>query len=155
MNYRTLELHKDYYSLDGKTFTDMLEEVDPTSSYADNMRVLGLDAFERQLYRFDIKVCGDNADRVSKFYNNPQSAILFPEYIRRSVTSGIKEGNILNSIAFIEYWNKSDNPQIMAIKQDKNSDRIILIDHISDIINHLKISIIFCGVIVYGINSSV
>ena len=132
MDYKILKLHKDYYSLNGKTFTDMLEAVDPTSSYDTNTRVLGLDAFERQLYRFDVKVSGDNADRVSKFYNNAQSAILLPEYIRRSVTSGIKEGNILNSIAFIEYWNKSDNPQIMAIIKNKNDDKMTLIDHISD-----------------------
>ena len=143
MNYETLKLHKDYYSFDGKTFTDMLEAVDPTNSYDTNTRVLGLDAFERQLYRFDVKVSGDNADRVNKFYDNAQSAILLPEYIRRSVTNGIKGGNILNSIAFIEYWNKSDNPQIMAIKQDKNSDRITLIDHISDEDFHFNYSLTY------------
>lgn len=143
MDYGTLKLHKDYYSLDGKTFTDMLEAVDPTGSYDTNTRVLGLDAFERQLYRFDIKVAGSNSDRVSKFYNNAQSAILLPEYIRRSVTSGIKEGNILNSIAFTECWNKSDNPQIMAIIKNKNNDEMTLIDHISDEDFHFNYSITY------------
>jgi len=141
MSYKTLELHKDYYFIDGKTFTDMLEYIDPTSSYDTNTRVLGLDAFERQLCRFDIKVSGDNADRVSKFYDNAQSAILLPEYIRRNVTSGVKEGNILNSIAFTEYWNKSDDPQIMTIKKNENNDEMTLIDHISDEDYHFNYSL--------------
>ena len=141
MGFKELMLHKDYYFIDGKTFTDMLEEIDPTSSYTTNM--CGLDAFERQLCRFDIKVSGNNADKVSKFYSNSQSAILFPEYIRRNVARGIKEGNILNNIAFIEYWNKSDNPQIMAIIKNKNNDEMTLIDHISDEDYHFNYSLTY------------
>ena len=141
MGFKELMLHKDYYFIDGKTFTEMLEEIDPTSSYTTNM--CGLDAFERQLCRFDIKVSGDNADRVSKFYSNSQSAILFPEYIRRNIMSGIREWNILNNIAFIEYWNKSDNPQIMAIIKNKNNDEMTLIDHISDEDYHFNYSLTY------------
>ena len=41
----------------------------------------GLDAFQRQLKRFDIKVKGAGSDVVEKFFRTADSAVLFPEYI--------------------------------------------------------------------------
>ena len=40
----------------------------------------GLDAFERQLKRFDIKVSGNMSSPVDKFVATTDSAALFPEY---------------------------------------------------------------------------
>ena len=58
----------------------------------------GLDAFQRQLKRFDIKVKGAGSDVVEKFFRTADSAVLFPEYIARSVRQGMEEGDILPHI---------------------------------------------------------
>lgn len=50
----------------------------------------GLDAYERQLKRFDIHVCGPQCDRVEKFFTTTESAVLFPEFVRRAVRQGIE-----------------------------------------------------------------
>ena len=42
------------YSITGKTFTQALAELDPDEN-RENTELKGLDAFERQLKRFDIK----------------------------------------------------------------------------------------------------
>ncbi|MDE6599643.1 MAG: hypothetical protein K2K34_06140, partial [Oscillospiraceae bacterium] len=51
----------------------------------------------RQLKRFDIKVRGVNADKVDKFFQTAESALLFPEFVRRAVESGLNSG-CLNKI---------------------------------------------------------
>ncbi|WFD12464.1 phage major capsid protein [Tepidibacter hydrothermalis] len=77
----------------GKTFTQYLEDVDSSKNYDD-----GLDAFERQLKRFDIHIKGKNANVVEKFFATDDSAILFPEYISRTVLTGLEKANILPAI---------------------------------------------------------
>lgn len=49
-----------------------------------------MDAYQRQLKRFDIKVCGKDSDMVQKFCGS-ESSILFPEYVRRAVKQGMSE----------------------------------------------------------------
>ena len=61
--YNNIKLEKGLYSITGKTFTQALAELDPDENY-ENTELKGLDAFERQLKRFDIKVKGANSDRV-------------------------------------------------------------------------------------------
>ena len=81
----------------GKSFTQVLESMDPDQQYK-GTALEGLDAFQRQLKRFDIKVKGAGSDVVEKFFRTADSAVLFPEYIARSVRQGMEEQNLLPSI---------------------------------------------------------
>lgn len=62
----------------------------------------GLDAYERQLKRFDIKVRGNKCDQVNKFFQSDKSLILFPEYIRRMIRKGIGNALIIPYISAVE-----------------------------------------------------
>ena len=64
-NYENLSLEKGMYRESGKTFTQVLEELDPSEKYR-NTPLEGLDAYQRQLKRFDIRVKGANSDNVEK-----------------------------------------------------------------------------------------
>ncbi|MDE7289005.1 MAG: hypothetical protein K2N71_05840, partial [Oscillospiraceae bacterium] len=68
-----------------------LEAMDPSENYTDEA-LRKMDAFERQLKRFDIKVNGVNADKVDKFFQSTESAALFPEFVRRAVEAGLNSG---------------------------------------------------------------
>lgn len=96
-NYNEIRLEKGMYSRRGKSFEQVLEELDPNENYI-GTPLEGLDAFQRQLKRFDIKVRGAGSDMVEKFFSTSDSAVLFPEYVARSVRAGMEEGNILPSI---------------------------------------------------------
>ena len=50
----------------------------------------GLDAFQRQLKRFDIKVKGAGSDRVEKFFHTTGSAVLFPEFVSLGWRQGMR-----------------------------------------------------------------
>lgn len=95
MSFDTLKLDKGLYT-SGKGFTKALEEVDPSENYK-GTELDGLDAYERQLKRYNIKVSGPNSDTVSKFFQNSNSATLFPEYVSRAVKLGLNN-NILEDI---------------------------------------------------------
>lgn len=88
--FNSIKIEKGLYNLSGKTFSQALEALDPTENYTDGLAKL--DAFERQLKRFDIKVKGVNADKVDKFFQSAESALLFPEFVRRAVESGLNSG---------------------------------------------------------------
>ena len=95
--YNTIRIEKGLYNISGKTFTQALTDIDPDESYA-GTSYEGLDAFERQLKRFDIKVHGKNCDRVEKFFASTESAVLFPEFVRRTIKAGLDEASILPEI---------------------------------------------------------
>ena len=103
MGYRfdNLRLEKGMYNHMGRTFSQVLEEQDPSEQYK-GTAIEGLDAFQRQLKRFDIKVKGAGSDIVDKFFATSQSAVLFPEYIARAVKVGMEEANILPDITATE-----------------------------------------------------
>lgn len=65
MSYENIKIEKGLYTT-GKSFTQALEALDPSENYK-GTSLEGLDAFERQLKRFDIKVSGKDCDTVSKF----------------------------------------------------------------------------------------
>lgn len=88
--YDTIKLEKGLYHLSGKTFTQALEAADPSDQYA-GTDLAALDAYERQLKRFDIRISGRNCDRVEKFFTTTESAVLFPEFVRRAVKRGMEE----------------------------------------------------------------
>ncbi|WMJ23727.1 phage major capsid protein [Paludicola sp. MB14-C6] len=94
--YDNITLEKGMYH-SNKSFSQVLEELDPTSNYQGS-DLSNLDAFERQLKRFDIKVKGQQSDTLSKFFQTTQSAALFPEYVKRCVIQGLTEANILHDI---------------------------------------------------------
>ncbi|MDE6595860.1 MAG: hypothetical protein K2K44_07620 [Oscillospiraceae bacterium] len=89
--YNTIKIEKGLYNLSGKTFSQALEAMDPSENYTDEA-LRKMDAFERQLKRFDIKVNGVNADKVDKFFQSTESAALFPEFVRRAVEAGLNSG---------------------------------------------------------------
>lgn len=95
--YDNVKLEKGMYQEAGSSFTQVLERLDPSEQYK-GTSLEGLDAFQRQLKRFDIKVKGAASDPVEKFFRTADSAVLFPEYIARSVRQGMDEGNLLPSI---------------------------------------------------------
>lgn len=90
--YDTIKLEKGLYSITGKNFTEALEAIDPDSSYK-GTELEGLDAFERQLKRFDIRISGKNSDKVEKFFLSTESAVLFPEYVCRTINRGWRNFN--------------------------------------------------------------
>ena len=96
-----IKLDKGMYQEAGRTFTQVLERQDPSEQYK-GTPMEGLDAFQRQLKRFDIKVKGAGSDVVDKFFAPSQSAVLFPEYIARAVKVGMEAENVLPQITATE-----------------------------------------------------
>lgn len=96
--FNTIKLEKGLYNLTGKSFAQALEDADPSDNYKDTS-LAKLDAFERQLKRFDIKVSGANADFVEKFFTTTESAVLFPEFVKRSIKQGIDESILSDIVA--------------------------------------------------------
>ena len=95
--YDNLKLDKGMYREAGRSFSQVLEREDPSERYK-GTSLEGLDAFQRQLKRFDIKVKGAASDVVEKFFQTADAAVLFPEYIARTVRLGMEEGDILPHI---------------------------------------------------------
>lgn len=94
--FETVKLDKGLYRT-GNGFLAELEKIDPSGNYK-GTSLEGLDAFERQLKRFDIKVNGAGSSAVEKFFSTTDSAVLFPEYVARAVRQGMEEANILDGI---------------------------------------------------------
>ena len=93
MNYETIKLDKSMYK-GREGFSGKLEELDPSAAYK-GTALEGLDAFQRQLKRFDIRVGGPRSSAIQKFFSTADSAALFPEYVSRAVRQGMEEGEIL------------------------------------------------------------
>lgn len=118
MNYENIKLEKGLYTT-GKSFSAALEKLDPSENYK-GTSLEGLDAFERQLKRFDIKVTGKDCDTVSKFFSTASAAVLFPEYISRAVKLGvIGNDRVENIIATTTYIDSLD---YRSISMDENLD---------------------------------
>ncbi len=124
--YDNLKLEKGMYCEAGRSFTQTLEREDPSEAYK-GTPLEGLDAYQRQLKRFDIKVKGAGSDVVEKFFASAQSAVLFPEYIARSVRQGMEETNLLPQItAAVTQFNGMDYRSIASVpeKEDKSLRRV-------------------------------
>ena len=120
MGYRfdNLRLEKGMYNEAGRSFTQVLEREDPSEQYK-GTALEGLDAYQRQLKRFDIKVKGAGSDAVEKFFATSQSAVLFPEYIARSVRQGMEEANLLPHItAAVTRFDGMDYRSIASVPDD-------------------------------------
>ena len=97
MGYDNLRLEKGMYRQGGMSFTQVLESLDPSENYR-GTALEGTDAFQRQLKRFGIRAKGAGSSPVEKFFATMDSAVLFPEYIARTVRAGMEENDILPSI---------------------------------------------------------
>ena len=120
MSYRfdNLRLEKGMYNEAGRTFAQVLEREDPSEQYK-GTPLEGLDAYQRQLKRFDIKVKGAGSDVVEKFFSTSQSAVLFPEYIARSVRQGMEEADLLPHItAAVTRFDGMDYRSIASVPED-------------------------------------
>ncbi|MCR5206862.1 MAG: phage major capsid protein [Eubacterium sp.] len=122
--FDNIQLEKGLYTA-SKGFTRALEELDPSENYR-GTEYEGLDAFQRQLKRFDIKVTGTDSDTVSKFFETTSSAVLFPEYVSRAVYQGIEEDNTLEKI--IAATTKIDALDYRAIQCDAGDGDKALMD---------------------------
>ena len=97
MGYENLRLEKGMYRQAGMSFTQVLESLDPSENYR-GTALEGTDAFQRQLKRFGIRAKGAGSSKVEKFFSTMDSAVLFPEYIARTVRQGMEENDILPAI---------------------------------------------------------
>lgn len=97
MGYDNLRLEKGMYRQEGMSFTQVLESLDPSENYR-GTALEGTDAFQRQLKRFGIRAKGVGSSPVEKFFRTMDSAVLFPEYIARTVRQGMEENDILPAI---------------------------------------------------------
>ena len=96
-HFENIALEKGMYHETGKSFTQVLEQMDPSENYR-GTQFEGMEAYQRQLKRFGIKVKGAGSDMVEKFFHTTASSVLFPEYVARAVRAGMEEDNILPSI---------------------------------------------------------
>ena len=120
-NFETIRLDKGLYKT-GKGFSEELEKIDPSENYR-GTSLEGLDAFERQLKRFDIKISGAGSSPVEKFFSTTDSAVLFPEYVARAVRRGKEEADILSSvIAARTNINGLDYRTITSVPRDDDKE---------------------------------
>ena len=96
MSFDNIRLEKGMYTT-GRSFTQTLESIDPSENYK-GTSLEGLDAYQRQLKRFDIKVSGADSSTVSKFFKTSDAAVLFPEYVSKAVRYGMDEANFIPDI---------------------------------------------------------
>ncbi len=98
--------------------TEALEKLDPSENYV-GTSLEGLDAFSRQLKRYDIRVSGRGSDCVEKFFQTSNSAALFPEYVSRAVRQGMERADILpNLVATVTDIEGMDYRSIVSAPTD-------------------------------------
>ena len=125
-HYENLKLEKGMYGRSGRSFSQTLEELDPSEHYR-GTPLEGLDAFQRQLKRFDIRVKGAGSDMVEKFFHTSDSAVLFPEFVSRVVRQGLEEESILPDItATVTSFDGMDYRSIASVptEEDKALRRV-------------------------------
>ena len=122
-HFENLRLEKGMYGRSGRTFAQTLEELDPSERYRDTP-LEGLDAFQRQLKRFDIHVKGVGSDMVEKFFHTADSAVLFPEFVSRVVRQGLEEESVLPAItATVTRFDGMDYRSIAGWRRGRRSPR--------------------------------
>ena len=116
-HFENIKLEKGMYGRSGRSFSQTLEELDPSEHYR-GTPLEGLDAFQRQLKRFDIHVKGAGSDMVEKFFHTSDSAVLFPEFVSRVVRQGVEEESILPAItATVTRFDGMDYRSIASIPE--------------------------------------
>ena len=124
MSFENIKLEKGMYAVFNKSFTEILESLDPSDDYR-GTEFEGLDAYQRQLKRFGIKVSGPGCDVVEKFFENSESAILFPEFVSRAVKAGMKINDVIPSIISTKiYTNNIDCRLLTTNIEDASSSSV-------------------------------
>ena len=124
MAFENITLEKGMYGVPGKSFTQVLEELDNSNQHT-GTAMAGLDAYQRQLKRFGIKVSGPGCDTVEKFFTSSQSAALFPEYVSRAVKQGMDMVNHLpDMVAAVTNINGLDYRTITAETDENKADAV-------------------------------
>ena len=119
MAFDNIRLEKGMYREGGKSFTQVLEALDPSEAYK-GTAMEGTDAFQRQLKRFGIRVKGAGSDPVEKFFSTMDSAVLFPEYVARTVRAGMDEQDVLSAI--VATTTKIDSLDYRSVYTDMDND---------------------------------
>ena len=125
-HFENIKLEKGMYGRSGRSFSQTLEELDPSEHYR-GTPLEGLDAFQRQLKRFDIHVKGAGSDMVEKFFHTSDSSVLFPECVSRVVRQGMEEESILPAItATVTRFDGMDYRSIASVpsEEDKKLRRV-------------------------------
>lgn len=121
--FETIKLDKGLYRT-GLGINAELERIDPSENYK-GTSLEGLDAFERQLKRFDIKIKGASSSPIEKFFQTSDSAVLFPEYVSRAVRQGMNETcNVDDLIATRTDINGLDYRTIESIREKTLSQEL-------------------------------
>lgn len=119
--FENVKLEKGMYGRSGKSFTKVLESLDPSENYK-GTAYENLDAFQRQLKRFDIHVKGAGSDMVEKFFHTAESSVLFPEFVSRVVRQGM-ESNLLPDItATVTNFDGMDYRSIASVPTDDDKE---------------------------------
>lgn len=121
-NFDNLPLEKGMYNHAGMTFGGVLESLDPSEKYVGSA-MEGLDAYERQLKRFDIRVGGSNASTVEKFFENSQTAVLFPEFVARAVKAGLDADTTIPAV--VATVSEVDGVSFNAVSMPSGSPALI------------------------------
>ena len=111
--YENVKLEKGMYGQSGKSFLKVLESLDPSENYK-GTALEGLDAFQRQLKRFDIHVKGAGSDMVEKFFHTSESSVLFPEFVSRVVRQGMESDILPDITATVTNFDGMDYRSITA-----------------------------------------
>lgn len=118
--FDNIRLEKGLYA--SGNFTKALESLDPSENYV-GTSLEGLDAYQRQLKRFGIKVGGQGSDVVDKFFKTSDSAVLFPEYISRAVRQGLEQADILPTVvASTTVFDGLDYRSITSLPTDEEKE---------------------------------
>lgn len=129
--FENITIEKGMYNPSGYGLTKTLERLDPSENYR-GTSLEGLDAFQRQLKRFDIKVSGSGSDCVEKFFQTSSSAALFPEYIGRAVRQGMEQADVLNDIiATTTYIEGMDYRSIESVPSEDDKELKVVAEGVS------------------------
>ena len=119
--YENVKLEKGMYGQNGKSFLKVLESLDPSESYK-GTALEGLDAFQRQLKRFDIHVKGAGSDMVEKFFHTSESSVLFPEFVSRVVRQGMESDILPDITATVTNFDGMDYRSIASVPTDDDKE---------------------------------
>ena len=119
--FENVKLEKGMYGQSGKSFTKVLEALDPSEAYR-GTALEGLDAFQRQLKRFDIHVKGAGSDMVEKFFHTSESSVLFPEFVSRVVRQGMESDILPEITATVTKFDGMDYRSIASVPTDDDKE---------------------------------
>lgn len=120
-NFENVKLEKGMYAHGGKGFTKVLESLDPSEAYK-GTAYENLDAFQRQLKRFDIHVKGAGSDMVEKFFHTAESSVLFPEFVSRVVRQGMESDILPDITATVTNFDGMDYRSIASVPTEDEKE---------------------------------